>query len=133
MVLPSNIPERNSTLSLSFRWETMCDWPGFLLSSYQAVAQNAHPQEYNNSYTINDYGSKNSFRMAPYHRFDIAIQFHKQKKKYERTFELGVYNAYNRKNPFYYTTVYDPNTQQTKLKQISLFPLIPSISWTWKF
>lgn len=103
------------------------------LSSYQAVAQNAHPQEYNNSYTINDYGSKNSFRMAPYHRFDIAIQFHKQKKKYERTFELGVYNAYNRKNPFYYTTVYDPNTQQTKLKQISLFPLIPSISWTWKF
>ncbi|MFY9311500.1 MAG: TonB-dependent receptor [Bacteroidia bacterium] len=104
------------------------------LSSYQVVEQNSHQQSvYINSYTINDYGEKNSFRMAAYHRFDIAIQFHKKRPKYERTFELGVYNAYNRKNPFYYTTKYDPDTQQTKLKQVSLFPIIPSISWTWKF
>ncbi len=104
------------------------------LSSYQLAEQNPHPQtEYNNSYTVNDYGEKNSFRMAPYHRLDIAIQFHKKMPKYERTFELGVYNAYNRKNPFFYYTQYDYNTQQTKLKQVSLFPVIPSISWTWKF
>lgn len=105
------------------------------LSSYQAVEQNPHPSSpgFNNSITVNDYGEKNSFRMAPYHRFDIAIQFHKQRKKYERTFELGVYNAYNRKNPFFYYTQYDSNTNQTKLKQVSLFPIIPSISWTWKF
>lgn len=104
------------------------------LSSYQAPVQSSHTLPYyNSSYTVNDYGEKNSFRMSPYHRFDIAIQFHKKMKKYERTFELGLYNAYNRKNPFYYYTQYDPNTQQTKLKQISLFPIIPSISWTWKF
>jgi hypothetical protein len=104
------------------------------LSSYQAVAQSNHTvPDYNISNTVNDYGEKNSFRMSPYHRFDIAIQFHKQRKKYERTFELGVYNAYNRKNPFYYYTEYDRDTQQTKLKQISLFPIIPSVSWTWKF
>lgn len=104
------------------------------LSSYQATVQSSHSlPEYNSSYTVNDYGDKNSFRMSPYHRFDIAIQFHKQRKKYERTFELGVYNAYNRKNPFFYYTEYDRNTQQTKLKQVSLFPIIPSVSWTWKF
>ncbi len=107
------------------------------LSSYQASAQNPHPAvgapEYGSSNTINEYGEKNSFRMAPYHRFDIAIQFHKKKEKYERTFELGFYNAYNRKNPFFYYTEYDYLTNQTKLKQVSLFPIIPSISWTWKF
>ncbi len=107
------------------------------LSSYQAQVQNSHPasgsQVFGNSYTVNDYGDKNSFRMAPYHRFDIAIQFHKQKKKYERTFELGVYNAYNRHNPFFYYTEFDSATNQTKLKQVSLFPIIPSVSWTWKF
>jgi hypothetical protein len=107
------------------------------LSSYQVAEQSPHPAannyDYSNAFTVSDYGEKNSFRMAPYHRFDIAIQFHKIRKKYERTFELGVYNAYNRHNPFYYYTQYDPNTQQTKLKQVSLFPIIPSISWTWKF
>lgn len=106
------------------------------LSSYQVAEQTPHPANnsgYNPTYTVNDYGERNSFRMAPYHRFDIAIQFHKIKEKYERTFELGVYNAYNRHNPFYYYTQYDPNTQQTKLKQVSLFPIIPSVSWTWKF
>lgn len=82
---------------------------------------------------VNDYGSKNSFRMAPYHRLDLAIQFHKIRKKYERIFELGVYNAYNRANPFYYYTETDPQTHITKLKQVSLFPIIPSIAWTWKF
>lgn len=107
------------------------------LTSYQAAEQNPHPTNsssgFSNSYTVNEYGEKNSFRMAPYHRFDIAIQFHKKMKKYERTFELGVYNAYNRHNPFYYYTEYDSNTNQTKLKQVSIFPIIPSISWTWKF
>lgn len=83
--------------------------------------------------TIEDYGEKNSFRMAAYHRFDIAVQFHKQHKRYERIFELGVYNAYNRKNPFYYSTATDPATNTTKLIQISLFPIIPSVSWTFKF
>lgn len=107
------------------------------LSSYQAVEQNPHASNsmfgYNNSFTVNEYGEKNSFRMASYHRFDVAIQFHKKFKKYERTFELGVYNAYNRQNPFFYYTEYDYQTNQTKLKQVSLFPIIPSVSWTWKF
>lgn len=119
------------------------------LSSYQLQDHSAQyeatvvpPQAYSHGYqgnpnyyspVVNDYGSKNSFRMAPYHRLDLAIQFHKIRKKYERIFELGVYNAYNRANPFYYTTETDRNTGVTKLKQISLFPIIPSITWTWKF
>lgn len=87
---------------------------------------------YNNT-TVNDYGDKNSFRMTPYHRLDLSIQFHRQKKHYERIFELGAYNAYNRHNAFYYYTAYDDKTKQTKLKQVSLFPIIPSVSWTFKF
>jgi outer membrane receptor for ferrienterochelin and colicin len=82
---------------------------------------------------IQDYGDKNSFRMTAYHRLDLAIQFHKQRKHYERVFELGVYNAYNRKNAFYYDTRWDNTTNQAKLVQISLFPIIPSVTWTYKF
>ncbi len=77
------------------------------------------------------YGEKNSFRMAAYHRFDFGIQFHKKKEKYERTWELSFYNLYNRKNPFFYYTSYENN--RTVLKQVTLFPLIPSISYGFKF
>jgi hypothetical protein len=109
------------------------------LASYQLPVQSSPYTQttstnglYNNTYTMNDFGEKNSFRMVAYHRLDVAVQFHKKKKRYERTFELGVYNAYNRANPFFYTTETDYNTGVTKLKQVSLFPIIPSVSWTWK-
>ena len=99
----------------------------------QAAISHGYPVNSNFNPVVDNYGSKNSFRMSPYHRLDIAIQFHKIRKKYERIFEIGVYNAYNRQNPFFYRTETDPDTKVTKLKQISLFPIIPSISWTWKF
>ena len=51
--------------------------------------------------TVEEFGGKNSFRMKPYHRLDIGVQFHKEKKWGERTWEISVYNAYNRKNPFF--------------------------------
>jgi outer membrane receptor for ferrienterochelin and colicin len=103
--------------------------------SASAIAHgyNDLPSRNNNTATVYDYGDKNSFRMAAYHRLDIAVQFHKKKKKYERIFELGFYNAYNRQNPFFYTTNTDYQTNTTKLIQVSLFPVIPSVSWTWKF
>jgi TonB dependent receptor/TonB-dependent Receptor Plug Domain/CarboxypepD_reg-like domain len=81
---------------------------------------------------ITDYGDKNSFRMAPYHRLDVGIQFHKKLKRSERTFELSAYNAYSRLNPFFYYVGYDRQGNR-RLRQVSLFPIIPSVSWSWKF
>lgn len=86
---------------------------------------------------IYDYGEINSFRMKPYHRLDIAVQFHKKMKKHERIWELGLYNAYNRLNPFFYfiSREYDweTNTETSKLKQVSIFPIIPSVTYNFKF
>ena len=81
----------------------------------------------------NDYGEKNSFRMAPYHRLDVGIQFTKVKKRYTRTFELSFYNAYNRWNPFFYYIEKGVTATQNKLMQVTLFPILPSVSWSWKF
>lgn len=96
-------------------------------------SQTSTPNMYYNSYYVSDYGPKNSFRMEAYHRMDIGVQFHKKKKHWERTFELSCYNLYNHKNPFFYYIGYDSVTNQRKLKQVSLFPIIPSIAWTFKF
>lgn len=85
-------------------------------------------------YTIGgDYGKKNSFRMAPYHRMDIGIQFHKKLKRCVRTFECSLYNVYSRQNPFFYYTSYNNDSKKTILMQASLFPILPSVSWSYKF
>lgn len=102
------------------------------LASYEAVGHQVNsPNNYSYS-TVNDYGNqKNDFRMAAYHRMDVGIQFHKQKKHSERIFELSFYNVYNRKNPYFYYASQEQG--YTKLKQVSLFPILPSVSWTYKF
>ncbi len=106
------------------------------LSSY-AVEQHSPVLGSGLGYTypssVNDYGKKNSFRMAPYHRMDIGIQFHKKLKRCIRTFEFSVYNVYSRQNPFFYYTEYNYNFRRSRLMQVSLFPIIPSVSWSYKF
>ena len=92
----------------------------------------------NGQVKVQYYGERNSFQAAPYHRLDVAIKFHKQKKRGERTWEIGVYNAYNRINPFYYQSQqeYDYVAQKsgdTKLYRKGLFPVVPSVSYNFKF
>ncbi|NTW23941.1 MAG: TonB-dependent receptor, partial [Lentimicrobium sp.] len=95
----------------------------------------SNPWYYANNVT--DYGEVNSFRMKAYHRLDLAIQFHKAKKHFERTWEIGLYNAYSRKNPYFYfvESEFEFESQQvvSKLKQVSIFPIIPSITYNIKF
>lgn len=86
---------------------------------------------------VNDFGEKNNFRMKPYHRLDVGIQFHKEKKWGERIWEISFYNIYSRKNPFYNYMDYrfDKNTgkEYGLLRQVSLFPIIPSFAYSFKF
>jgi len=57
------------------------------------------------------------------------------KKNRKRTWEISVYNVYNRQNPFFYYLGSEQigSSYQTVLKQVSLFPIIPSISYYLKF
>lgn len=80
------------------------------------------------------YGDRNSYRMAAYHRLDASITFKKKKRWGERAWVLGIYNAYNRRNPFYlYLDENREPSQESKFRQVSLFPVIPSISYRFSF
>ena len=84
---------------------------------------------------VSAYGDKNSFQAANYHRLDISAQFIVKKRKYDGVWDIGLYNAYNRKNPFYYSqsTKTVDNKKVQVLKMVSLFPVIPYISYNFKF
>lgn len=81
---------------------------------------------------------RNNFRMSNYHRLDLGFNYHHRPFKYgEGTLNISVYNAYCHNNPFLVYTEYDwdPVTLQEvkKLMQASIFPIIPSISYSYKF
>ncbi len=78
--------------------------------------------------------SRNNFRLPAYHRMDLSVNFHKQKKHGVRTWNISIYNLYNRQNPFLVYRGYKENSGSTPvLKQLSLFPIIPSVSYIYKF
>lgn len=90
------------------------------------------------------YESRNNFRMPAYHRADLGVNFHKQKKHGMRTWNISVYNVYNHMNPFIvYPATRDVETRLPDgsavlesygvLKTITIFPVLPSFSYTFKF
>jgi len=74
---------------------------------------------------------RNNYRVPSYHRMDFSVNFHKKKKHGVRTWNISVYNLYNRANPFY--LYFDSNKGEKVLKQVSLFTIIPSVSYIYKF
>jgi hypothetical protein len=82
-----------------------------------------------------DYEKKNGYRMKPYHRLDISVQYiHTIFKVVESTLEFSIYNVYNQANPFTYEITYEGGDQNKRsLQLVSLFPIIPALSWSIKF
>ncbi len=74
-----------------------------------------------------DLRERNNFRTPAYHRLDVSYRTSKQKTHGERTWIIACYNVYNRLNPFF--LFYD----QQQLKQFSLFPAIPSVTYQYGF
>jgi len=75
--------------------------------------------------------------MNAYHRLDLGFTFTKKKKNRQSVWAIGAYNAYNRKNPFFIYTDddfdFETQTSEKKLKQASLFPVIPYLTYSFKF
>ncbi len=87
---------------------------------------------------VTEYSDKNAYRLPPYHRLDLSVTYTlKKTNKFESTLNLSVYNVYNRMNPFFITLETSGNIAnfdiQTKAVQTSLFPILPSLSWNFKF
>jgi hypothetical protein len=95
----------------------------------------------NYTFTKYQYGERNGFRAVATHRLDVSIDFIKKKKRYERRWSFGLYNAYNRANPFAYsigngTGFEDINRKQTSMFVVakrSLIPVLPFFSYGFKF
>ncbi|MGQ1889087.1 TonB-dependent receptor [Thermophagus sp. OGC60D27] len=87
---------------------------------------------------MNDYDSFNNFRLPPYHRLDLSASLKLNSDTFkESVLDFSVINVYNRANPYFLfykvskgNSNYDIDIQA---RQISLFPIMPSLSWKFKF
>ena len=95
-----------------------------------------------NIYT--EYTSRNGFRMDPYHRLDIGATYTgKKKKRFESSWNFSIYNLYSRKNPYFiYFALEAPEGEDGSIQQgnltpkayqVSIFPILPSITWNFSF
>lgn len=84
---------------------------------------------------ILQYDERNNYRMRPSHRLDLTISWEKERKKGIRTWALGAYNLYNRKNPsaVVLRTEGMYSLSEPKLVESSLFSFIPFVNYTFKF
>jgi hypothetical protein len=87
-----------------------------------------------------EYSRINEYRLPSYHRLDFAAILTPKKnikRKWKSEWVFSVYNAYNRKNPYfiYFDQTGSPfnGTLEIQAKQVSLFPVIPAITWNVKF
>lgn len=84
--------------------------------------------------------SRNNFRYPNYHRLDLSANYHKKHKYGSSTWNLSIYNAYMQMNPFVVIPYSDTENPQgapayefQKLKKVTPFPIIPTISYTYSF
>ncbi|SOE21969.1 TonB-dependent Receptor Plug Domain [Spirosomataceae bacterium TFI 002] len=90
------------------------------------------------------YGDRNNFRTPAYHRMDLCVNFKKETYRNNlRTWTIGVYNAYNRQNPFYLDVRWGVNNTSTDPRKVegwnnnlvkrSVIPFLPFINYSLKF
>jgi hypothetical protein len=90
------------------------------------------------------YGPRNTFRYPPYMRLDLGVVYKwRTRRGSDQDLTLSVYNATDRRNPYfiYIEGVYPDGTEGDpfriptgfKAQQVSLFPVLPSVTWNFKF
>ncbi len=122
--------------TFSFHEYAAADSPNYQQQRYY------FPDSYSYMETLPHVEARNNFRYNNYHRLDLGVNFHKiTKRGNQRTWNISIYNVYSRLNPFFvYVSdngTYNPATGEWKsnsvLRQATLFPIIPSVSYTIKF
>ena len=81
------------------------------------------------------YTQRNGYRMPDYHRLDLGLTWiRKQTAQFESSWNFSIYNAYGRENAYFISfrqSKEDP--EKTEAVQFSLFKMIPSVSYKFKF
>lgn len=117
------------------------------LESYEGMAPSVPgqwadeaPSQYGNYEVLDYYGRRNNYRLPAYHRLDLGINIYRPKKKGRMgIWNVSIYNVYSRMNPFMVykdekkTTINGKDAWVPVFKTVGILPIIPSVTYTYKF
>jgi hypothetical protein len=117
--------------SLNKKWDLNANF------IYQTGQPTTYPsaQYQFSEFLIPNFEPRNSSRLPAYHRFDLSAVYvpKKQNKRYSSQWVFGIYNLYNRQNA---ASIRFQNNIETGLNEairLSIFGIIPSITYNFKF
>ncbi len=129
-----------ATYDLSKKWTIAADWVFTSGGAFTLPMGKVPVFEGGTLYDVfyNDYTQRNNYRYRSYHRLDLNFIHHNREryflgKKVTSEWVFGLYNAYSRMNPYFVYLTVDPQTKKPSAKEVSLLPVLPSVSWNFKF
>jgi hypothetical protein len=136
------IYDRRHDLSVVANYQISRKWEfggAFIYSTGNAYTPTESLYFIDNRPYIN-YGPRNSARIPNYHRMDVSFTYTPKpnsEKRFKSSWNFALYNAYNRLNTvFTYTDFiqdFDKNTTKAVAYKVTIFPIIPSVTWNFKF
>lgn len=130
--------DRTHDISLTGMYKLNDKWS----FSGNLVFQTGRPVTYPNGQyeyeglSIASFSGRNENRLPAYHRLDISATYKPNRKpdrRWKGEWVFGVYNAYNRKNAASISFGQNEETGQNEATRISIFGIIPSITYNFKF
>ncbi|WP_445733431.1 TonB-dependent receptor [Mariniflexile sp.] len=89
-----------------------------------------------NGINIPNFSDRNSNRLPSYNRLDISATYAPEQKKYsnwQSYWVFGIYNVYNRRNAASITFGKNDVSGNNEATRLSIFGMVPSISYNFKF
>ena len=89
-----------------------------------------------NGVVIPSYADRNEYRLPAYHRLDISANYTpkpEKKKGWQSHWVIGIYNIYNRRNASSISFRQNSETRVNEAVRLSIFGIVPSISYNFKF
>ncbi|RYY20927.1 MAG: TonB-dependent receptor [Chitinophagaceae bacterium] len=141
--------DRTHDLSIVASYKINKHWEGsavFVYGTGNAITMPTGRYTYNMGYnridghyiftTIDQYSKINDYRMPAYHRMDLAFVYTHRPEKTKglrSSWNFSIYNIYNRANPYFIYLDIERVEKQIKGKKVYLFPVLPSVTWNFKF
>lgn len=124
------------SLTASYKWSKKWNLnANFLFQTGQPTTYPTAQYNYN-GLTVPNYGDRNAFRLPAYHRLDLAATYTPsagKKKRFKGEWVFSVYNVYDRKNAASISFRTNEETYRNEAVKLSVFDIIPSISYNFKF
>jgi hypothetical protein len=144
-VFPAN-HDRRHNLNIAMGYDINTQWNVGMTFTYATGRPITLPTgRYDfDGYQVNFYSGRNGYRLPDFHRMDISATYSPKKnaqRRWENNFVVGIYNVYNRQNPF---TIYTRTKQdddgniigdgtEKEARLVYLFGTLPYFSWNFKF